>query len=69
MQRIILDIPDSKLNFILELLNNLGIKKVKKLSPQQVEYADGLNNALMEVEEHMQGENYLQNAKDFLEEI
>lgn len=69
MQRIILDIPDKKLNFILELLNNLGIKKVKKLSPHQVEYVDGVNDALLEVEEHLKGEKYLQNAKDFLEEI
>lgn len=69
MQRIILDIPDSKLNFVLEFLNNLGIKKVKKLSSQHVKYIDGLNDALHEVEEHMQGEKYLQNAKDFLEEI
>lgn len=69
MQKIILDIPDNKLNFILELLNNLGIKKVKKISARQVEYVDGLNDALLEVEEHLQGEKYLQNAKDFLEEI
>ena len=69
MQRIVLDIPDNKLNFILELLSNLGIKKVKRLSSSQVRYVDGLNHALDEVEEHMQGKNYLQNAKDFLEEI
>ena len=66
MQRLILDIPDNKLNFILELLKNLGIKKIKKLSANQVEYVDGLNDALLEVEEHLQGEKYLQNAKDFL---
>jgi hypothetical protein len=69
MQRIILDIPDSKLNFIMELLSNLGIKKVKKLSSRHVNYLEGLNDALDEVEEHLQGEKYLQNAKDFLEEI
>ncbi|RIJ47948.1 hypothetical protein D1614_12540 [Maribellus luteus] len=69
MQRIVLDIPDNKFNFFIELLKNLGIKKVKRLSQQQIEYVDGLNNALDEVEEHLQEKKYLQNAKDFLEEV
>ncbi len=69
MQRIALDIPDNKFNFFIELLKNLGIKKVKRLSQQQIEYVDGLNNALDEVEEHLQEKKYLQNAKDFLEEV
>lgn len=69
MQRIVLEIPDNKFNFFLELLKNLGIKKVRRLSPQHVEYVDGLNNALDEVEEHLQGGKYLQDAKDFLEEL
>ena len=69
MQRIVLDIPDNKLNFFMELLKNLGIKKVKKLSSQQVQYIDGLNQAIDEVEEHAKGNIDLQNAKDFLEEL
>jgi predicted phosphatase len=69
MQRIVLDIPDNKFNFIIELLKNLGIKKVLRLSPQQNEYVDGLNSAMDEVEEHLKGDKYLQNAKDFLEEL
>ncbi|WP_167608327.1 hypothetical protein [Maribellus sediminis] len=69
MQRIVLEIPDSKFNFFLELLKNLGIKKVKKLSPRHMEYVDGLNNALDEVEEHLGGDKYLQDAKDFIEEL
>jgi len=69
MQRIVLDIPDNKFNFFMELLKNLGIKKVKKLSSQQVQYIDGLNQALDEVEEHVKGNIDLQNAKDFLQEL
>jgi len=69
MQRIVLDIPDNKFNFFMELLKNLGIKKVKKLSSQQVQYIDGLNQALDEVEEHAKGNIDLQNAKDFLQEL
>ncbi len=69
MQRIVLDIPDNKLKFFLELMQNLGIKKIKKLTPQQIQYVDGLNSALDEVNEHQQGTKKLQNAKDFLEEL
>lgn len=69
MQRVVLDIPDNKFNLFLKLLENLGINKMKKLSPQQVEYVDGLNSALDEVQEHLEGNKYLSNAKDFLEEL
>ena len=69
MQRIVLDIPEKKLKFFMELLDNLGIKKIKKLNQQQVKYVDGLTQALDEVEEHLQGIKKLQNAKEFLEEL
>ena len=69
MQRIVLDIPDNKFNAFLDLLKSLGIKKMKRLSPEQAEYADGLNHALDEVQEHLEGDKYLQNAKDFLKEL
>lgn len=69
MQKIVLDIPDNKMDFFLELFKSLGIKKIKKLTTQQVEYVSGLNQALQEVEEHLRGEKYLQNAKDFLKEL
>ena len=36
MARIIIDIPDNKLAFVLELLKNLGIKKVRTISGDRV---------------------------------
>ena len=69
MQRIVLDIPDSKFKSFLKLIESLGIKKMKRLSPKQVDYVDGLNSALDEVQEHLQGDKYLKNAKDFLDEL
>ena len=69
MQRIILDIPDNKINFFMELVNNLGFKNVEKLSNKQKEFVDDLKNSLKEVELHRQGKIELQSAKDFLNEL
>lgn len=69
MQRVVLDIPDNKINFFMELVNNLGFKKVKRLSKEQMEFVDDLKSSLNEVELHRQGKIKLQTAKDFLNEI
>jgi len=69
MQRVVLDIPDNKINFFMELVNNLGFKKVKRLSKEQKEFVDDLKNALHEVELHRQGKIKLQPARDLLNEL
>lgn len=69
MQRVVLDIPDNKINFFMELINNLGFKKVKRLSSEQKEFVDDLKDSLNEVELHRQGKIKLQPARDFLHEI
>ncbi|MCF8229356.1 MAG: hypothetical protein K9G58_02595 [Bacteroidales bacterium] len=69
MQRVVIDIPDGKFDFFMELFKNLGFKKVKKLSPRQKEYTDGLNEAINQVNEHLDGKIYLPTAKEFLDEV
>lgn len=69
MQRVVIDIPDGKINFFMELVNNLGFKKVKKLSSKQMEFVDDLRDSLNEVEQHRHGKIKLQSAKDFLNEL
>jgi hypothetical protein len=69
MQRVVIDIPDGKLNFFMELVNNLGFKKVEKLSNKQIEFVDDLKNSFNEVELHRLGKIKLQSAKDFLDEL
>jgi hypothetical protein len=69
MQWVVLDIPDNKINFFMELVNNLGYKKVKRLSKAEAEYVDDLKNSLNEVELHRQGKIKLQPARDFLNEL
>jgi hypothetical protein len=69
MQRVVLDIPDNKINFFLELVSNLGFKRVQRLSKEQKEFVDDLKHSLNEVELHRQGKIKLQSARDFLNEL
>ncbi len=73
MKQVILNIPDNKFNFFIELINSLGLKiehsDNKTLNDNQKQFVEGINNALEEVEEHLQGKKKLQNAKDFLNEL
>jgi inorganic pyrophosphatase len=69
MQRIVIDIPDNKLSFFMELVNNLGFKKVKQISQGQKQFIDDLQHSLEQVKQHQEGKIKLQPAKDFLNEL
>lgn len=69
MSRIIIDIPDSKVGFFMELIKNLGIKKVQKLSDKQESFVDDLQHSLEQVKQHQEGKIKLQSAEDFLNEL
>lgn len=69
MRRVVIDIPENKFNFFMELVNNLGFKKVKQLSKEQKEFVDDLQNSLDQVKEHQEGKTELQSARDFLDEL
>ncbi len=69
MQRVVIDIPDNKLNFFMELVKNLGFKKVKQISKNQQQFIDDLKDSLEQVKQHQEGEIELQSAKDFLDEL
>ncbi|OQX82286.1 MAG: hypothetical protein B6D64_00710 [Bacteroidetes bacterium 4484_276] len=69
MQKVVIDIPDNKINFFMELVKNLGFEEVKRLSNKQKEFVEDLRHSLKEVEQHRQGVIKLQSAKDFLNEL
>ncbi|HOO83345.1 MAG TPA: hypothetical protein PLS94_02180 [Prolixibacteraceae bacterium] len=69
MQKIVIDIPDNKISFFLELVHNLGLKNIERLSKKQSEFIDDLKKSLNEVEMHQNGDIELQSAKDFLNEL
>lgn len=69
MQRVVIDIPDNKYKFFMELVNNLGFKKVKQVSKEQMQFVDDLQHSLEQVKQHQEGKIKLQSAKDFLDEF
>ena len=69
MQRVVLDIPDNKINFFMELVNNLGFKKVKRLSKEQLEFVEGTKKSLQQVEQHLKGEIKLKTADQLYNEL
>lgn len=69
MQRIVIDIPDNKLKFFMELVNNLGFKKVRQLDSEQQEFVDDLQHSLKEVKLMQEGKLEKQSAEDFLNEL
>jgi len=69
MQRVVIDIPDNKFKFFMELVNNLGFKKVRKLSSEQQEFVDDLQHSLEQVKLMQEGKLEKQSAEDFLNEL
>ncbi|TVQ86427.1 MAG: hypothetical protein EA393_12155 [Bacteroidetes bacterium] len=69
MQRIVIDIPDNKINFFLELIRNLGFKKVQKLSLEDKEFVEGTKKSLEQVEQHLKGEIKLKTAEQLADEL
>lgn len=69
MTRIVIDIPENKVGFFMELIKNLGIKKVQKLSDKQKNFVDDLQHSLKQVKQHQEGKIKLQSAEDFLNEL
>ena len=69
MQRVVIDIPDSKFKFFMELVNNLGFKKVRQLDSEQQEFVDDLQHSLKEVKLMQEGKLEKQTAEDFLNEL
>jgi len=53
----------------MELVNNLGFKKVKQISKEQKQFIDDLQHSLEQVKQHQEGKIKLQSAKDFLNEL
>ncbi len=69
MRKVVIDIPDNKLKFFIELVNNLGFKKVRQLTSNQQEFVDDLQHSLEEVKLMQEGKLEKQSADDFLNEL
>ena len=71
--KILLDIPDNKSAFFMELLQNLPFIHAEKVEDDNVrseeEFFDGLQEAIEEVKLAKEGKIKLQSAREFLDEL
>ncbi|HQG37659.1 MAG TPA: hypothetical protein PLK15_00900, partial [Chitinophagales bacterium] len=68
MKQVILDIPDNKLPFFMELINNLGFVKKIEIDdePTKDQILDNIKAGLKEVQLFKNGKLSTTSAKDFL---
>ncbi|MGE0020259.1 MAG: hypothetical protein AB7S72_11375 [Draconibacterium sp.] len=72
MKQIVIQVPESKYSFFVELIKNLGFVKIqseKKLYTEQEVLLDELNESLHLVEKHIKGEIKLKSAEELLDEL
>jgi len=72
MKQVILNIPDNKYTFFMELVKSLTFVKVTEeaeISPKQKQYVNDLKDSLNQVEEHIQGKIKLKTADQLLNEL
>ncbi len=72
MKQVVLNIPDSKYPFFMELVKSLGFVKVfeeTKLTKKQQEFVDGTKKSVEQVEQHLKGEIKLKSADQLFDEL
>jgi len=66
--KILLDIKDNKVSFVLELLKNLNFVKVKKLTDEKAEIMSDIRDAVEEMKLIKKGEKQGIPAEELLDE-
>ena len=67
--KVVVEIKDSKVDFVLELLKNLSFVKVKKISPEKAILMEEIKQAVSEVNLARQGKVKLKTAQQLLNEL
>jgi hypothetical protein len=72
MKQVVLNIPDNKYPFFMELVKSLGFVKVPeetKLTKKQQEFVEGTKKSLEQVEQHLKGDIKLKSADQLFDEL
>jgi hypothetical protein len=72
MKQVVLNVPDNKYPFFMELVKSLGFVKVSnvvKLTKKQQEFVEGTKQSLEQVEQHLKGEIKLKTADQLYNEL
>jgi hypothetical protein len=72
MKQVVLNVPDNKYPFFMELVKSLGFIKVpddRELSKEHQAFVEGTKKSLEQVEQHLRGEIKLKTADQLLDEL
>jgi len=67
--KVLLDIKDSKVPFVMELLKNLAFVKAKPVNKEKAQLIAEIKEAVEELKLVKAGKKKARNAEDFLNEI
>ncbi|NVO12376.1 MAG: hypothetical protein HXX16_20650 [Bacteroidales bacterium] len=67
--KVLVEVKDSKANFILELLNNFSFVKAKTISPAKAQLIEEIKDAVENLNLVKQGKLKARPAKDLLDEL
>ncbi len=67
--KIILDIEDNKVAFVLELLNNLPFVKAKTITPEKAQLLEEIKESVENLNLFKRGELKARPAKDLIDEL
>ena len=67
--KILLDIKDNKVSFVMELLNSLSFVKIKPLTNEKAEQMSDMREAVEEMTLIKEGKKQARNAEDFVNEL
>ena len=72
MKQVVLNVPDNKYSFFMELVRNVGFVKMPeevKLKINEKEFVEGTKKSLEQVEQHVKGEIKLKSADQLFNEL
>ena len=69
IMKIILDIEDNKVAFVLELLNNLPFVKAKTITPEKAQLLEEIKESVENLNLFKRGELKARPAKDLIDEL
>jgi hypothetical protein len=67
--KLILDVKDAKVPFVMELLKNFSFIKAKPITPYKAEVLENLNEAVTELNLITEGKLIARKAEDLFNEI
>ena len=67
--KVLIDVKDSKADFVMELLNNLSFVKAKTISPQKAMLIEEIKEAVENINLVKQGKLKARPAKDLINEL